>query len=167
MIKQTARLSVIALLLLTLLLGACIAPDGTPLSQNAAQPVIESSEGQSVADLLGQQETATEAESSETGQGLAQADANAKDVALSTPELIEDAYAAGEISAEERVLYLAYAVYESESLPPTYQSDAPWRGTVIVRELNELLRSPAFCEMSPEIQSELERLIGEPACKSS
>lgn len=171
MIKQTTRLSVrlsvIALLLLTLLLGACIAPDGAPLLQHATPPDVESSEGQSVVDLLGQEETATGGEESESGKALAQPNANAEDAALSTPELIEAVYAAGEINAEERVLYLAYAVYEYESLPPAYQSDAPWRGTMIVRELDEFLESPAFCEMSPEIQSEMERLMGEPACKSS
>ncbi len=52
-----------------------------------------------------------------------------------TPELIEQAFAAGEISAEERLLYLAYAVYEPASLPERFESDTPWSGTGVVAEL--------------------------------
>lgn len=60
----------------------------------------------------------------------------AEPTALSTPELIDRAYENGEISADERLLHLAYAVYEPDSLPPQFQSDVPWFGTDVVAELN-------------------------------
>ena len=46
--------------------------------------------------------------------------------ALSTPELIDQALADGQITADERLLYLAYAVYEYESLPAQFRSDVGW-----------------------------------------
>ncbi len=167
MIKQTAGLSIIAILLLTLALGACIAPAGAPLLQADPQMTDDASANQSIAEALGQGEGDAETDSSDPDKALAQADQAGDGAAASTPELIEQAYAAGAINAEERALYLTYAVYEYDSLPPAYQSGAPWRGTMIVRELDEFLNAPAFCEMSPEIQSELERLLGEAACTSS
>lgn len=56
--------------------------------------------------------------------------------ALATPMLIDAAYARGEISTEERLLYLAYAIYEPGSLPARFRSNAPWHGTAVVAELN-------------------------------
>ena len=53
----------------------------------------------------------------------------------STPELIDQAHATGAISAEERILLLAYAVYEPDSLPVAYRSDSPWFGTDAVAEI--------------------------------
>ncbi len=44
---------------------------------------------------------------------------------LSTPALIEQAFAAGEITADERLLYFAYAVYEYESLPVRFRGPFP------------------------------------------
>lgn len=156
MIEQPARLSVIALLLLAFLLGGCISPDGPPLMM--ATPAA-----QSVSETPGQDQSA-DADGSETGKALAQADASTAE-ALSTPELIDKAYADGEIDEEERILYLTYAVYSYDSLPAAYQSDVGWRGTLLVRELDEFLQSPAFCDISPDAQAELERLLGEPSCK--
>jgi len=86
--------------------------------------------------------------------------AEAPDHDLSTPELIDQAYDKGEITAEYRLLYLAYALYEYESLPPRFLSNVAWYGTAGVERLNEAVGSPAiFCSMSPYVRSELLRLI--------
>ena len=78
---------------------------------------------------------------------------------LSTPGLIEQAFANGEITAEQRLLYLAYAVYEYKSLPVPFQSNTPWRGTFIVKEINEAVASPQkICAFSATVQRELRRL---------
>ena len=58
------------------------------------------------------------------------------DSGLATPELIQLAYDAGEISDGERLLYLAYAVYEYQSLPARYQGSVGWYGTSTVLELD-------------------------------
>ena len=42
---------------------------------------------------------------------------------LSTPQLLAQAVARGEISADERILYLAYALYEPASLPAQFYSN--------------------------------------------
>lgn len=79
---------------------------------------------------------------------------------LSTPELIDQAYDNGEITAEYRLLYLAYALYEYKSLPPRFLSNVGWYGTAGVERLNEAIGSPAiFCSMSPYVQSELRRML--------
>ncbi len=152
-------LAMAGLLASWLLLAGCVGVDGAPLMRADAQTIAES---------LGQSGATTD---ESTGKALAQAEpeasaATADEASLSTPELIEAAYAQGEISAEERALYLAYALYEYDSLPPAYQSQTPWRGTMIDRELNALLTSPQFCDMASDVQSELERLLGEPRCKN-
>ena len=85
----------------------------------------------------------------------------AADVALSTPDLIEAAYASGEISEGERTLYLAYAIYDPIALPAPYQSSAPWRGTMIVSDIKETVASQEFCAFSQEIQEELRRLLAD------
>ncbi len=53
-----------------------------------------------------------------------------------TPQLIDQAFVDGEITAETRLLYLAYAVYRPELLPAEFQSNTPWFGTAVVAELN-------------------------------
>ena len=82
------------------------------------------------------------------------------DQVLSTPELIDQALAKGEITKEERLLYLTYAFFEYQSLPLQFQSNVGWRGTNILGELEEAINDPAaFCSMSSNIQSEIQRLI--------
>jgi hypothetical protein len=83
---------------------------------------------------------------------------------LTTPELIDAATARGTITSGERLLYLAYAVYEPDSLPEEYRSNLPWRGTLVVREIKEFAVSPdTFCTLAPYIQREIRRLIPESA----
>jgi len=79
--------------------------------------------------------------------------------ALSTPELIDAALARGEISPDQRLLYLTYAIYESKSLPEEFRSDVPWRGTLIVREIKQITGSKEICAVSLEVQREIRRLI--------
>lgn len=84
--------------------------------------------------------------------------------APSTPELIEQAVSAGELSAAEGILYLAYAAYEYESLPVQYRSNTRWDGTLAVRKIKEAAASPAvLCAFPVKVQSELRRLIRESA----
>lgn len=79
---------------------------------------------------------------------------------LSTPQLIERAYDKGQISEEERLLYLAYAIYEYESLPKRFRSNVGWRGTSTLEELYKAANSPSvLCSMSPQVRSEFQRLF--------
>jgi hypothetical protein len=79
---------------------------------------------------------------------------------LSTPELIDQALARSEISEEERLLYLAYAIFEYKSLPAQFHSKVGWRGTAVIEELEEVANSQAaLCSMSPYVLSEFKRLL--------
>lgn len=79
---------------------------------------------------------------------------------LSTPALIDQALARGEITAGQRLLYLAYAVYEYESLPAQFRSNVGWRGTETVRELRMAADDPnVMCSLGADVQSELRRLL--------
>ncbi len=85
---------------------------------------------------------------------------NRKAQKLSTPQLIGHAYVKGEITEEYQLLYLAYAVYEAESLPSRFHGNVPWEGTSILRELKEAAASSSImCTLSPYVQSELRRLL--------
>ena len=81
---------------------------------------------------------------------------------LSTPALIERAFAAGEITADERLLYFAYAVYEYESLPARFRGTVPYYATDIVAELVEVRYAQADGRVGPlraDVQAELERVL--------
>ena len=81
---------------------------------------------------------------------------------LSTPALIDQALAQGEITAEERLLYLAYAVYEYESLPMQFHSNVGWRGTDTVRELYQTVSTPEImCGLTSTVQNELRRVLND------
>ena len=86
---------------------------------------------------------------------------------LSTPELLDAAFDRGMITADQRLLYLAYAIYEPESLPEKFHSDAPWRGTLYVMELKRATSSAEnLCAMPLETRNELQRLVsGSATCK--
>ena len=80
--------------------------------------------------------------------------------ANSTPQLIERAYESREITNEYRLLYLAYAMFEYESLPDRFRSNVGWRGTATIVELNEAASSPeVFCSMSQFVRTEFQRLL--------
>ena len=57
----------------------------------------------------------------------------------STPELIEQAFVNGEITAEQRLLYLTYALYDYESLPIQFHGTVGWSGTSYVRAIQNTL----------------------------
>lgn len=89
-----------------------------------------------------------------------QSRAEASNQNLSTPELIDRAYNRGQITEEERLLYLAYAIYEHESLPARFESSFEWFGDDVADKLDEVVNSPAkLCSMSLHVRSELLRLI--------
>ena len=76
---------------------------------------------------------------------------------LSTPLLIEQAFDRGEISADERALYLAYALYEPESLPAQFHSNVGWYGTQYVWEVETYMQSVS-ASSTDAVQQELSRL---------
>ena len=77
-----------------------------------------------------------------------------------TPTLINQAFDRGEITEEERLLYLAYALYERESLAAQYRSRVGWFGESYAIELSEALTPPeVICSMSPHVRSEFLRLF--------
>ena len=79
---------------------------------------------------------------------------------LDTPTLINQAFDRGEITEEERLLYLAYALYEYESLPVQFRSNVGWFGESYVIELQEAFKHPeVVCSMSPHVRSEILRLF--------
>ncbi len=55
----------------------------------------------------------------------------------STPSLIEDAVARGEIDRATADRYLAYALLDTGRLPAAYRSSVPWRGTLPLLALQE------------------------------
>ncbi|OGK37378.1 hypothetical protein A3F03_04300 [Candidatus Roizmanbacteria bacterium RIFCSPHIGHO2_12_FULL_41_11] len=79
---------------------------------------------------------------------------------LSTPNLIDQALNKGEITKDQRLLYLAYAVYENKSLPVQFQNNIGWDGTSVVEEIKETAFSPKMCELNTKTQEELRRLLG-------
>ena len=79
---------------------------------------------------------------------------------LSTPMLIDQAFAKDEITLGEHTLYLAYAIYDYESLPQQFKSNVAWEGTMVLRDLNDRISSnEIMCSFSDQIQEELRRLI--------
>ena len=77
-----------------------------------------------------------------------------------TPDLIQRAFDKGEITAEQKWLYLTYAVYEDESLPARFRGKVPWEATSLLSEMDVAMHSPSlFCSMSPYVQSEFQRLL--------
>jgi len=79
---------------------------------------------------------------------------------LSTPELIEKAFNRGEITSEERLLYLTYAVYDPELLPSQFWGNRAWDATFVVHELHAAAIDPSIlCSMSLNIRSEIQRLL--------
>jgi len=79
---------------------------------------------------------------------------------LTTPQLIEIAYARGEITDDYRLLYLTYAFFEPKSLPTRFRSNVGWRGTFILQEVYEAASSPeVFCSMSLHARREFQRLL--------
>ncbi|MFN8483453.1 MAG: hypothetical protein U0768_10460 [Anaerolineae bacterium] len=80
---------------------------------------------------------------------------------LSTEQLIEQAYSKDEITAEQRILYLAYAVYDISKLPAQYHGTAGWYGTAAVAEINTTLQNQGTSKatpLSPTAMLELTRL---------
>ncbi len=87
---------------------------------------------------------------------------SADSITAATPQLLDAAFERGEISAGERILYLAYAIYEDASLPARFQSDIGWHGTMAVREIHEAYAQDR-AGYSRTVGSELDRLMNNPA----
>jgi len=76
-----------------------------------------------------------------------------------TPSLIQMAYDRHQITNEQRLLYLAYALMEPESLPAPYRSRVGWFGEMAQYELDDLNDPEVFCSMSPYARNEFQRLL--------
>lgn len=76
---------------------------------------------------------------------------------LSTPRLIKQAFARGEITADEQALYLAYALYDPQSLPQQFRSNVGWYGTQFVAEVQNHLQS-VHSASTNRVQQELSRM---------
>ncbi len=76
---------------------------------------------------------------------------------LATPVLINQAFANGEITADERVLYLAYALYEPQLLPLQFHSNVGWYGTQYVVEVQNFIQGLS-ASSTDAVQQELSRL---------
>jgi hypothetical protein len=78
------------------------------------------------------------------------------EAARSTPELIESAFTQGEISAEERLRYLIYAIYAPEKLPARFLGGVRWDATAYVEEIDA-----ALAVQSSTFSSELGELLAQ------
>jgi hypothetical protein len=106
--------------------------------------------------------SAKTAENSEPNVGVPQQGGNY----LTTPELIEQAFARGEITAEQRILYLAYALYDYKSLPSQYLSSVGWFGDYYVGEVQAARKAAASgkgLSFSPTMETEFTRLLAQSA----
>ncbi len=74
----------------------------------------------------------------------------------STPEKLAMALANGEIDQDTVYLYLAYAFGNFDRVPEKYRGTAPWEGTLVLRELYDVLQKG---EIQTDIQTEMERLL--------
>ena len=79
---------------------------------------------------------------------------------LSTLELIEEAFGNGEMTEGQRWLYLAYAIYEYESLPNEFKNQVGWEATAVLADLKDVVSDrEIFCGFDPLVRSELKRLV--------
>lgn len=84
---------------------------------------------------------------------------------MPTPTRIDSAFERGIIDAETHVLYLAYAVYDHQSLPEAYISKVGWFGTHVVAEVNtayneiKVLRAQGDKSVSAQVVAELDRVL--------
>ena len=87
---------------------------------------------------------------------------------LSTPQLIQQAFERGEITAAEQALYLAYALYEPESLPQQFHSNVGWYGTEYVVQVEAFMQSVSASSLDA-VQQELGRLstLAETVCDTN
>lgn len=78
--------------------------------------------------------------------------------APATPALIDRAFARGEISSDQRLLYLVYAVYDFGKLPPQYRGRPGWSATMAVRDINQARQALASgkATFSPELRAVLQ-----------
>ncbi len=87
----------------------------------------------------------------------AQQEQVAQSATIATPALIEQAFIRGEITANERLLYLSYALYEPQSLPAQFHSNVGWYGTSYVREVETFLQSVS-ASSADAVHQELSRM---------
>lgn len=153
MLRQSATILCIAAA--AVVIAACaltpIRPDGAPPPTPPPASII---------DTLGATATMSNAGGKQLASQANSAAASPKST-LSTPELIEAALVDGAITQAERILFLAYALYDAAALPPAFQSSAPWRGTDSLRTVQDAVASPQFCTYPTDVRRELQRLLSD------
>ncbi len=84
---------------------------------------------------------------------------------FSTPDLIQQAFARGGITEEERLLYLAYALGDQDKLPFEYHSSVPWSGTVTLLELRGAVASqPAVMIQNNATMASIQEVLLDTSC---
>ena len=78
--------------------------------------------------------------------------------APTTPDLINQAYARGEISSDQRLLYLIYAVRDFSRLPAQFRGRPGWSATTAMQEINQARQAlvAGTATFSPELRAALQ-----------
>src|SRR5689334_7859327 len=78
--------------------------------------------------------------------------------APTTPALLDQAFARGEISSDQRLLYLIYAIYDFGKLPTQFHGRPGWSATMAVREINHARQALASgrASFSAELRAALQ-----------
>lgn len=71
----------------------------------------------------------------------------------STPQLIQAALAEERIDQDTANLYLAYALFDHEKLPPEFAGDLPWRGTEYLAQLQTSTKTMRSTEKQAAVQA--------------
>lgn len=80
---------------------------------------------------------------------------------MTTDYLINQAVTEGKITAEDRFIYLAYAIREYSSLPTEFRGNSTWEPADEVTELtNTVMLAENMCQLTPCVQAELRRVMG-------
>lgn len=84
--------------------------------------------------------------------------AAARSARPTTPELIDQAYARGAISGDQRLTYLIYAVRDISRVPAALVGRGGWSATIVLREINRARQTLAGgrAAFSPALRAALE-----------
>jgi len=75
-----------------------------------------------------------------------------------TPQLIDDALAAGQISRDQATLYKAWALVLPAAVPSEFVSDSPWEGTLTMLQVRRSLSRLDAARMTPALADAASRI---------
>ena len=75
-----------------------------------------------------------------------------------TPQLIDDALAAGTITPAQAALYRSWALVRPEAVPAEFESATPWDGTLTMLEVKRDLARLGTARMSPALRDAAARI---------